>query len=150
MTLATAERIAPRTRFPFVINSALWAAQTLAAMVVGRAGVMLVKEPSSEVAAQLGAWVPTLSTTSAHLLGIGVLLGALGLVGPSFIRIGPRLVAVAAAVFALAFTVATVVHLARGAFVPLCIDVTLVATMGFIAWGRLFSSPIEPHAQIRC
>lgn len=144
MTIATAER------YPQVINGALWVSQTVAAMVVGRAGVLLVKEPSAEVTTQLGEWVPTLSNSNAHVLGLGVLIGALGLVGPSFIRIGPRLVAVVAAAFALTFTVAALVHVLRGAMVPLGFDVALVATMFFIAWGRLFVSPIEPHAQIRC
>jgi hypothetical protein len=50
----------------------------------------------------------------------------------------------------LVLTIASLVHGVRGEFGPLLLDLALAGMMIFIAWGRLFESPIQPHAHIRC
>ncbi len=140
----------PRALGPNALNALLWATQTLAALVVGRAGLMMLTMPAPELAARLGAWVTAIPASSVHALGALVLAGALGLVAPSFVRIAPSLTGVAAAALAAVLALAAAVHGFRGEVGPLLVDLALVAMLVFIGWGRTFKSPIEPHARIRC
>jgi hypothetical protein len=133
-----------------LINASLWATQALMALTFGRAAALLLTEPASVVAANLGAWVPAPFSSNTHPLGVIVAMGAFGVIAPSLVRIAPKLAVLSAGGLALALAIAAVVHGSQAALKPLGLDIVLVSMLLFIAWGRAFKSPIQAHAHIRC
>jgi hypothetical protein len=134
----------------YSLNLLLWAVQTLAALALARGGLMMMTVPVPDLAGTLGEWVSAVPVSNVRLLGVTGIMGAFAIWAPSFVRIVPRLAGVAAGGLALVLTIASLVHGVRGEFGPLLLDLALVGMMIFIAWGRLFESPIQPHAHIRC
>jgi putative oxidoreductase len=142
------ERCGLRAAYP-ALNATLWATQALAAVMLGRAGLMMITMPRDEVAGHLGDWVTSLSVSTLHGLGVGAVAGAFGVVAPSILRMAPRLAAAVAGALAVMLTLAAVLHGVRGEVQPLVFDVALVAMLLFIGWGRAFKSLIIPHAHLR-
>jgi hypothetical protein len=150
MSIATELRIVLRNLGPSALNASLWATQTLASLALGLTGLMMLTMPIPELAGYLGGWVSLTSPSNIHLLGFIELVGAFGVVGPSFVRIFPKLSPVAAFSLAVMLTLAAIVHAVRGELQPLLVNVALAPMLLFIGWGRMFKSLITPHARIRC
>ncbi len=125
------------------MNKALWAVQALVALAfVGAAGMKL-STPLDALAAKM-AWVAHVPPWSVKVIGALELLGALGLILPSALRIKPVLTPLAAAGLVLTMVAAAGLHIAIGEAAMIAPNIVLGGLCAFIAWGRHSKAPIAP------
>ena len=125
------------------MNIALWILQGLLAVAFIMGGGFKLLTPAEEMLA-MGMTVPTLAL---RIAGITELLGALGLILPSALRIKPQLTSIAASLLAIQVGLAVVYHLVMGevdAFVP---PLFLLLLCGIVAYGRFNKFPILARVQ---
>ncbi len=126
-------------------NIALWAGQVLLAAAFAMAGVMKSTAPIAELAAQM-KWPGEVAPEMVRFIGISELLGALGLLLPSALRIAPKLTPLAAVGLATIMVLAAAHHLRAGdGGGPVVVNVVLGGIALAIAWGRLRVAPIAPR-----
>jgi uncharacterized membrane protein YphA (DoxX/SURF4 family) len=123
------------------MNTPLWIAQILLALVFGAAGVMKLTRPKEKLLANMG-WVEDFSGGFVKFVGGVELLGALGLILPAVTDIAPILVPIAATGLALDQVVAAVVHARRKELRFISGNVVLFAIAAFVAWGRFGDYPL--------
>lgn len=124
------------------INIALWIAQGLLAMMFLMAGAMKTFQPI-EVLAESLPWVTSYSQILVRFIGVSELLGGLGLILPSLLRIKPFLTVWAAVGLVVVMLFASIFHASRGEFSAIGMNVVLMAIAAFIAWGRNEKAPIQ-------
>ena len=125
------------------MNIALWILQVLLAGAFIMGGGFKLLTPAEEMLA-MGMTVPTLAL---RIAGITELLGALGMILPSALRIKPGLTSIAASLLAIQVGLAVVYHLVVGevdAIVPLLF---LLLLCGIVAYGRFNKFPILARVQ---
>lgn len=122
------------------MNILLWILQTLAALLYGASGVMKVFmfDKISQDVQSFGA----LPKPAWMALGIVELICVLGLIIPSALRWQPKLTVAAASVLALESLVFIGVHMKHGETGSIVMSAVLGSIMAFIAYGRMFLSPI--------
>ena len=120
------------------MNIALWILQGLLAVAFLIAGSFKLLTPAEEMVA-MGMTVPTLVL---RIAGITELLGALGLVLPSALRIQPRLTPIAASLLTFQVGLAAVVHLIMGEVDAIVPPLFLLVLCGIVAYGRFNKLPI--------
>ena len=125
------------------MNIALWILQVLLAGVFIMAGGFKLLTPAEEMLA-MGMTVPTLVL---RIAGITELLGALGLILPSVLRIQPQLTSIAAFLLALQVGLAAVVHLVMGEVDAIVPPLFLLVLCGIVAYGRFNKFPILARVQ---
>ncbi len=136
-----ATSIAPTARASRGLHVSLWVLQVLLAGVFASAGYFKIVTPVEALQAQMG-WVASAPSWLPGVIGTFEVLGALGLILPSALRIAPRLSAWAAAGLATIMVLALGVHVSRGEanmFGPVIVLGTLAA---LVAWGRGTRAPI--------
>lgn len=117
------------------LHWSLWGVQALLAFAFFAAGVMKSVTPLPE----LGAMMPWVSDSPAFLprfIGISEILGAVGLILPSALRILPVLTPVAAGALALVMALGVAMHAAYGEWGALGAPFVLFGLSAFVAWGR--------------
>jgi hypothetical protein len=124
------------------INISLWATQGLLGAMYLMAGVMKLTTPVAELAAKM-AWVNEYSEAFIRFIGISEVLGALGLILPSLLRIQPKLTVWAAMGLALVQVFAILLHIELNEFNMLGVNVVLLLLAVFVAWGRSKKAPIS-------
>jgi uncharacterized membrane protein len=118
----------------------LWVAQILVALFL-ITGAVLKFQPIEKIAAMM-PWAGQVPAVVVRLLGVIDLLGALGLILPSLLRIKP-LLAVWAAIGVIALMAcATIFHVYRGEASVVGVNIFCAFIATFIAWGRLKKAPI--------
>ena len=125
------------------MHIALWVVQGLLALAFLAAGTMKSITPLAELAAQMH-WVGAAPAFVPRLAGISEILGAIGLILPSALRIMPKLTVVAAAALAFVMLLAAVLHVSRGEYAELPPSVLLGGLAAFVAYGRARLAPITP------
>jgi len=122
------------------MNILLWVVQLLAALLYGSSGVMKVFmfDKVSQGVPSFGA-LPREAWTA---LGILELVCTVGLIVPAALRWQPVLTILAAAVLALESLVFVGVHVRYHEVTPVILSGVLGLLMVFIAYGRMFLSPI--------
>lgn len=123
------------------LNITLWIAQSLLAIMFIIPGFMKTTQPIN----QLGTMMPWVSNTPVALvrfIGIAEILGAVGLLLPSILRLKPSLTGWAAIGLATVMLFATAFHLKQGETNMIGTTVTIMLIAAFIAWGRLVKAPI--------
>jgi uncharacterized membrane protein YphA (DoxX/SURF4 family) len=128
-----------------VINIALWAVQVLLGLMFLMAGVMKASQPIETMAESL-PWVTDVSAGLVRFIGVSELLGGLGLLLPSLLRIKPFLTVWAAIGLAAVMIFAAIFHGSRGEFSAIGMNVVMAAMFVFIAWGRSKKVPILAKA----
>lgn len=124
---------------------ALWGVQGLLGALFLMAGLMKSTQPVDALAAQM-VWVTRVPAALVRFIGVSELLGAIGLVLPSALRIAPKLTPLAGAGLALVMLLAAGHHLSNGDGVgPVVINAVLGGLALFVAWGRLQLAPIAPR-----
>lgn len=123
------------------MNKALWAVQILLAAAFAMAGASKLFMPAEALLAQM-PWVETTGVTLARVAGLAELLGALGLVLPSALRIAPKLTPLAAAGLVAVMGGAMVTHGLRAEWGAIVVNVVLGGLAAFVAWGRAVRAPI--------
>jgi uncharacterized membrane protein YphA (DoxX/SURF4 family) len=133
-----------QTRKP--IHYVLWVLQVLLALLFIFAGGMKLVTPYEEMAKQMAANGPVFSQPFLLFIGVAELLGGLGLILPSALRIKPGLTPLAAAGLVIIMIGAVVVTLPAGfamAATPLIVGLLLA----FVAYGRWKLAPIPDRSQ---
>jgi hypothetical protein len=117
------------------LHIALWVVQVLiAATLLWAAGVKLF-QPAAQVAA-MWPWAGEVPVAVLKFTGVIDLLGGLGLLLPSLLRVWPRGTAVAAMGIVVLMVCASVFHIVRGEGSQIGFNIVFGALAGFVAWGR--------------
>ncbi|MEQ9188615.1 MAG: DoxX family protein [Cryomorphaceae bacterium] len=123
------------------MNIALWISQVLLAAAFLMAGAMKLMTAYDELALEM-AWVSRWSAPMVMLIGLVEVLGALGLILPSVLRIQPKLTPIAALGLVVTMVLAIVDHLGAGENDMVMGPTILMVLALFVAWGRWSKLPI--------
>lgn len=126
------------------MNIVLWVVQVLLAIGFLMAGGMKLFTPHDALAAQM-AWVNHAPAFAPKLIGILEVLGGLGLILPSLLKIKPMLTPLAAVGLCLLMMGAFVTHLVLGEFGMSAPSLVMGLLSAFVAWGRFKRFPIAPR-----
>lgn len=102
---------------------------------------MKTTTPTNELSASL-SWVTEVPEGLVRFIGVAELLGGIGLLLPSILRIKPVLTSLAAMGLALVMLCAIVFHISRAETNVIGINISLMLIALFIAWGRSKKVPI--------
>ncbi len=119
------------------MNLALWIVAGLLAAVFLLAGTIKLIVPKEKLAAAAGGgWVEDFSAGFVKALGAVEILGAVGLILPALLDIAPVLVPLAALGLGLIMIGAALVEFRRQEFKHVLVNLTYLALIAFVAWGR--------------
>ena len=117
------------------MNTALWIAQALLALVFLMAGLMKLTQPKEKLVPKM-SFLEDLSPGQTRLIGLLEVLGAVGVVVPLLIGVVPFLTAWAAVGLMLTMVGAVITHLRCKEYLNLIPAGVLLALAAFVAWGR--------------
>ena len=120
------------------LSTALWIVQVLLAALYTMTGVIKLFLTHEQLV-RMGSPEPL---SLLRFIGVSELLGAIGLIFPSLLRIQPRLTVYAAWGLVTIMTLATIFHLVRDEFGEAPITVLLGLLTAFVAVGRSRWRPI--------
>ncbi|HVR17127.1 MAG TPA: DoxX family protein [Candidatus Limnocylindrales bacterium] len=120
------------------MNIALWIAQALLAAIFLFAGGMKLVIPIEEMTKQMPIPLPG---WFLRFTGIVEVLGAIGVILPSLLRIRPALTPLAATGLVIVMIGATVYTLAAGDFASAPIPLVVGILAAFVAYGRWRLTP---------
>ncbi len=138
MSQAVAASLAPTSNKGLRIS--LWIVQVLLGVAFLMAGLMKATQPLEALAAQM-PWVAG-SGALVRFIGISELLGGVGVILPALTRIQPRLTPLAAAALTVVMILAAGLHVVRGEFSAVPVNLVLGGLAAFVAWGRFKKAPI--------
>lgn len=124
-----------------VLHITLWIVQVLLGAMFIMAGGMKSFQPIPELAKML-PWAGAVPSGLVRFIGLSELLGGLGLLLPSLLRILPNLTPLAAWGLALIQVLAALFHISRGESSVIGMNLVLLLLAVFIAWGRTKKVPI--------
>lgn len=127
-------------------NIGLWVAQALLAAMFLMAGATKLMSGSADLVAMGMGWAENAPFVLIKFIGLAEVAGALGLILPAATRIMPHLTKLAAAGLAVIMVLAAGLHITRGEFEVVPVNVILFALAAFVIWGRTNKSPIAPRA----
>ncbi|PYS20812.1 MAG: DoxX family protein [Acidobacteria bacterium] len=123
------------------MNILLWIIQVLLALLFLFSGTMKFLMPVEEMNRQAPVVLPGLFL---HFIGVCEILGGVGMILPSLLRIKPGLTPLAAAGLAI-ITIGATVITAAGGMVVLAIFPFIVCVLSvFVAYGRWRVAPVHP------
>lgn len=125
------------------IHSILWVTQVILAATFIWAAAMKLFQPVEKLAA-MWPWTDQIPGTLVKLTGVADLIGAIGLILPSLLRIRPRLTPIAAIGIILLMISASIFHMARGEITQIGPNIVFAGMAAFVAWGRFTKAPIAP------
>lgn len=125
-----------------VTNVALWILQTLVATMFIATGILKMSQPISSLSAML-PWTGQNSPIMVRGLGFLDVLGGVGILLPSLLRIKPQFTVITAFANIVLMICAIIFHVARGEASVIGFNFLLIAILTFIAWGRSSKVPIE-------
>lgn len=123
-------------------NIGLWAAQVLLALFYGFAGISKLTQSMGDLAAMGMTYAADFPELLTRFIGTAELLGAIGIILPALTRIMPRLTPLAALGFSTIQVLAMGVHITRGEFSVLPMNLVLLALSLLVLWGRTRKAPI--------
>lgn len=125
------------------LNIALWVVQSLLAVMFLMAGANKLFQSIPELSKML-PWVTQVPEGMVRFIGISELLGGLGLLLPSILRIKPILTPFSAIGLAVVMLLATFFHISKGETSVIAMPIVFMAMAIFVAWGRTKKAPILP------
>ena len=129
------------------LNTVLWTAQIFLAIVffvTGAGKLILPMEKLYEII----PWTKTVSSLPIRLIGFTEIIGSIGLILPSLLRIKPWLTPWAATGVAVVMLLAIIFNLSMGETSVIGINIILFLIAIFVAWGRFNKSPIISKYQV--
>jgi putative oxidoreductase len=125
---------------PQRLNILLWILQVILGGMFIMAGFMKVMTPMEELVTKvpIAKDMPEL----IRFIGVSELLGGLGLILPSLLRIQPKLTVWAGYALALVMVLAAGYHIMHGEYSAILFNLILGGIAFFIAWGRSKKAPI--------
>ena len=127
------------------LHIALWVAQVLLAAMFLMSGFMKLAQPIDQLS-QMLPWASQVPEALVRFIGLAEVLGAVGLILPSLLRIKPQLTAWAAIGIAVIMLFATFFHISRGETGAIGMNIFLALLAAFVAWGRFKKAPITAKA----
>jgi DoxX-like protein len=124
------------------ISGVLWIVQVLLALLYLFTGGLKVTAPMEEMAKQMPVPLPF---WFVRFIGAAEILGALGLVLPSLLRIWPGLTPLAAAGLVIIMIGATVVTVMFGTIGSALMPLLVGLLAAFVAYGRWRLAPVRGH-----
>ncbi|MFK8046690.1 MAG: DoxX family protein [Crocinitomicaceae bacterium] len=125
-----------------VVNISLWVVQGLLAALFIMAGLTKIFQPVEALIESL-PWVADTSIELVRFIGVSELLGGIGIILPSLLKIKPLLATKAAFGLALVMILAAAFHGSRGEFGAIGANLVFAALCIFVAWGRAKKAPIQ-------
>jgi putative oxidoreductase len=122
------------------VNISLWVAQISLAAMFLMAGIMKSITPIEELGKNM-LWVQEMPGL-IRFIGVSEVLGALGLILPSLLKIQPKLTAAAAVGIGVIMVLAIIFHGMQNEFASVVVCLVIAAIAAFIAWGRIVKAPI--------
>ena len=122
------------------LSVALWTVQILLFLLFAGTGLWKLTTPVAALAAKF-PWMGQVSPAFLRLTAVFDLLGGVGVVLPTLIRVKPGLTVLAALGCALFQGCAIVFHVARGEAANTPFNFLLVALSVFVFWGRQRARP---------
>ena len=123
------------------LHITLCIAQVILAAMFLMSGFMKLAQPIDQLSNML-PWTAQVSEALVRFIGVAEVLGAIGLILPSLLRIQPKLTPIAAVGLALVMLFAVVFHISRGETPMIGMNFILIAIAAFIAWGRFKKASI--------
>lgn len=123
-------------------NVGLWIAQAALALVYAMAGFMKLSQPIEALVASGMGYAGDYPEMLTRFIGSMELLGAIGIILPAATRILPGLTPLAALGFSGIQLLAMILHISRGEFMVLPINIVLLALSLFVLWGRTRKAPV--------
>ena len=123
------------------MNFTLWVAQILLTGLLVWAGLMKLLLPIEKLSAKF-PWTGQVPLFLVKFTGMIDLLGAIGLILPSLLRIQPKLTPFAASGLIILMICASVFHISRGEASGIGLNIVFGFIALFVAWGRFKKSPI--------
>lgn len=117
------------------MNIGLWVVQVLLGLLFIMAGMSKAFQSIEALSEQL-PWVTSTPIALVKFIGISELLGGIGILLPSILRIKPHLTVWAAYGLSAVMVLAAGFHASRGEFEAIGANVIMLALMLFVAWGR--------------
>ena len=117
------------------LNIVLWLMQTLLSVILLWAGFTKLFEPIEKLSA-MWPWTGQVPVAFVKFTGIVDVLGAMGLILPSLLRIKPKLTPITAIALCLLMVCAIIFHVARGEASHIGINIVFMGVAVFVAWGR--------------
>lgn len=123
------------------MNILLWILQCLLALLFIFSGSMKFVMSVAQMNEQAPVFLPGIFL---HFIGVCEILGGIGLILPSALRIEPRLTPLAAAGLAIITAGATVITLKGPMKVMALLPLVTCLLCLFVAWGRWHIAPVRP------
>lgn len=123
------------------MNIALWVLQVLLGLMFLMAGATKTFQ-SVDALIEALPWVSSTPLGLVRFIGVSELLGGIGLLLPSLLRIKPFLTVWAAIGIAAIMILAAVFHGSRGEFSGIIANLVFMGMALFVAWGRSKKVPI--------
>jgi hypothetical protein len=125
-----------------LLHFASWVAQdVLAFFFTVTASLKLVLDADRLI--EIMAWTGSLPMTLVRGFGAIELLGAIAVAAPAVTRVPQRIVGYAAVGFTTLMACAMVIHVARGEYRMVALNLAIGALAAFVAWSRLYHAPLE-------
>lgn len=122
----------------------LWVAQFLLAAMFLLSGFMKAFMTIDELSAII-PWTGSVPSALVRLIGIAEVLGCIGLLLPSLLRIKPKLTVLAAAGLATILLLSIPFHISRGETPTIGMNAMFMLLALFVAFGRWKKAPIQPR-----
>lgn len=123
------------------IHITLWVAQVILAAGLMFGAVMKLFQPIGKLSA-MWPWTGEVPVALVKATGIIDLLGMIGLIVPTLLRIKPALTPIAAMGVVTLMICASIFHIARGEASEIGVNLFFAVIAVFIAWGRFRKAPI--------
>ena len=127
------------------MHISLWVAQILLAAMFLMSGFMKASMPIEKLSAMM-PWTGSVPSALVRFIAIAELLGGIGLLLPSLLRIKPHLTVWAAVGLATILLLSIPFHISRGETPMIGMNAMFMLMAIFIAWGRSKKAPILPKA----
>lgn len=120
----------------------LWVAQVALFAMFAMAGFMKLTSAPADMVAMGMLWAENAPVALIRFIGLAEVAGAFGVILPAATRIMPDLTKLAAAGLAVIMVLAAGLHITRGEFEVVPMNVVLFALAAFVIWGRTKKAPI--------
>lgn len=127
------------------LHYGLWGVQALLAFLFFMAGGMKLATSNADLLANGMMWVERFPSFMRYIIGSAEVLGAIGLILPSALRIQPKLTAYAALGLLTVMVLAMLDHGRAGELGMLPMNAVLGSLAALVAWGRYAGAPIAPR-----
>lgn len=123
------------------MHISLWVVQVLLAAMFILSGFVKVSMPIEKLSTML-PWATSVPAVLVKFIGLSELLGGLGLLLPSLLRIKPALTVWAGLGLATIMLLAIPFHISRGEAHLIGMNAVFMLMALFVAWGRWKKAPI--------